>query len=261
MRMLGTQRVIASLIIYGAPRTKKNSARIMQRGKVRFIAPSKQYMEYETYALKQIQWGKEPIARAVNLQCVYYMPTRRKVDALNLLGATDDILVKAGVLADDNSMIAATHDGSYVVLGEKDNPRVEIEISEGSYMLDADIERAAYNGDQLPDEIGYYGTLYYECMRHLYARFKAGEIDAEQAKIEKMKIQRECRKYKLDSEAAITAARRQIATEQARTLFRKAVAAGDTRAALEAASILVEALDGVRVETGGLPCQEQSENE
>ena len=38
-----------------------------------------------------------------------------------------DRLVKAGVLADDNCTIAATHDGSHVVLGDK-HPRVEIEI-------------------------------------------------------------------------------------------------------------------------------------
>ena len=61
------------------------------------------------------------------MRCVYYMPTRRRVDLTNLLEATDDLLVRAGVLADDNSQIIAAHDGSRVRL-DRENPRVEIEI-------------------------------------------------------------------------------------------------------------------------------------
>ena len=63
----------------------------------------------------------------MNVRCVYYMPTRRRVDLTNLLEATDDLLVRAGVLADDNSQIVAAHDGSRVRL-DRENPRVEIEI-------------------------------------------------------------------------------------------------------------------------------------
>ena len=40
-----------------------------------------------------------------------------------------DILVLAGVLADDNSSIAVAHDGSRV-LYDKDEPRTEITITE-----------------------------------------------------------------------------------------------------------------------------------
>ena len=49
------------------------------------------------------------------------------MDLVNLLEATDDILVRAGVLADDRSTIVAGHDGSRV-LCDKARPRVEIEI-------------------------------------------------------------------------------------------------------------------------------------
>ena len=59
------------------------------------------------------------------------MKTRRAVDLANLLEATCDILVGANVLADDNTKVVATHDGSYVDY-DKDNPRVEIFISEVS---------------------------------------------------------------------------------------------------------------------------------
>lgn len=116
--------------IQGTPRTKKNSQRIFKRpgGKGYFIAPSKEYKEYEERALTQIKKPDKPIDIPVNVQCTYYMPTARKVDLTNLLEATDDILVRAGVLADDNSDIVAGHDGSCVLKGYKSDPRVEVTI-------------------------------------------------------------------------------------------------------------------------------------
>ena len=56
------------------------------------------------------------------------MPTRHRVDLVNLLEATCDILVECGLLADDNSKIVVSHDGSRVEY-DKYNPRVEIEIT------------------------------------------------------------------------------------------------------------------------------------
>lgn len=55
------------------------------------------------------------------------MPNRRRVDLLNLLAATMDILVKGKVLEDDNSAIVVSHDGSRVRV-DRENPRVEVEI-------------------------------------------------------------------------------------------------------------------------------------
>ena len=55
----------------------------------------------------------------------------RKVDLTNLLEAADDALVTAGVLADDNSKIVVSHDGSRVLL-DRDKPRTEIYITEAS---------------------------------------------------------------------------------------------------------------------------------
>lgn len=55
------------------------------------------------------------------------MPTKRRVDLTNLLEAIDDVLVKYGVLKDDNSEIITSHDGSRV-LYDKDNPRTEVVI-------------------------------------------------------------------------------------------------------------------------------------
>lgn len=65
----------------------------------------KHRQEYEKEASKILKWKDEPIDYPVEVKCLYYMPTRRRVDLTNLLEATDDVLVKCGVLEDDNSKI------------------------------------------------------------------------------------------------------------------------------------------------------------
>lgn len=116
------------LTLYGDPRTKKNSTRILRtRSGTPFVTPSKAFADYQTACLWQIRAPPAPISARVNVRCVYYMKTARRVDLANLIEATTDILVKARVLEDDNSKIVAGHDGSRVELDRK-NPRVEIEI-------------------------------------------------------------------------------------------------------------------------------------
>lgn len=115
------------LVIHGEPRTKKNSQRIIMAGSYPKIIPSKAYKEYEKEALWQLAGKGAHISSPVEVTCRYYMKTKRKVDLTNLLEATDDILVKAGVLEDDNSRIIESHDGSRVYCDGLD-PRVEIEI-------------------------------------------------------------------------------------------------------------------------------------
>jgi Holliday junction resolvase RusA-like endonuclease len=57
------------------------------------------------------------------------MPTHRRVDLTNLLEALNDILVKYGVIEDDNSNVVVSVDGSRV-LYDKENARTEVEITE-----------------------------------------------------------------------------------------------------------------------------------
>lgn len=115
--------------IEGRPITKKNSQRIVNNGGRPTIIQSKQYKAYEKTAILQIRKDrpKNPIDYPVEVTCLYYMPTRRRVDILNLLAATHDILVKAEILKDDNSDIVCSVDGSRV-LYDKIRPRVEIMI-------------------------------------------------------------------------------------------------------------------------------------
>lgn len=90
--------------------------------------PSKQYKAYESKAMWYIRPLPEaPIEIPVNVKASFYMPTHRKCDLVNLQEAILDILVGAGVLADDNMNIVASMDGSRV-LYDKADPRTEIEI-------------------------------------------------------------------------------------------------------------------------------------
>ncbi len=118
------------IIFYGTARSKKNSQQIFRgKGGRPFITQSQQYKDYERECLRQLlPKYRQRIDSAVNVQCVYFMPTRRKVDLSNLQAATLDILVKGGVLADDNRNIVAGMDGSRV-FWDRDHPRVEIEIT------------------------------------------------------------------------------------------------------------------------------------
>ena len=111
------------------PVTKKNSQQIIYAKGRPMIIPSKKYKEYEKDAGFFINYKGEPIDYPVEVKCLYYMPTKRRVDMVNLIECSMDVLVKYGVLADDNSNIVVSHDGSRVFY-DKENPRTEIYISE-----------------------------------------------------------------------------------------------------------------------------------
>ena len=116
-----------NIIIPIAPTTKKNSNQIVKAKGRYMIIPSAKYKKYEKEC-GQYMPMIDPIDEPCNVQCVYYMPTRRRVDLSNLLSCTLDVLVKYKVLADDNSNIVATMDGSRVDY-DKENPRTEITIT------------------------------------------------------------------------------------------------------------------------------------
>lgn len=140
--------VVFSAIIDIEPKTKKNSQVIARgRGGRPFIMQSKDYQLYEaqsTNILKQnikniIMTKKDemPINYPVNICALYYRATRRRVDLVNLSEALCDVLVNAGVLADDNFQIVASMDGSKVLI-DRERPRTEVIITK---LEDADIEQ------------------------------------------------------------------------------------------------------------------------
>lgn len=118
------------IVINEPPRSKKNSMQIVRLGSRYSLIPSKQYREYEKACAKYFYgWAAEPISYPCEVKCTFYVPTRRKVDLCNLLEAAHDVLVKYGVLADDNRDIVCSVDGSRVYYS-KQNPRTEIEITQ-----------------------------------------------------------------------------------------------------------------------------------
>lgn len=113
------------------PKTKKNGEQIALNRKTYrpFVVQSEAYKKYEKevggYLIPK---PEEPIDYPVTVKCVYYRGSRRVVDKANLDAAIHDILVRYGVLKDDNRDVIASTDGTRVYY-DKDNPRVEIEIS------------------------------------------------------------------------------------------------------------------------------------
>ena len=119
----------ASFTIKLIPVTKKNHQQIIKNPRTGslMVIPSKQYRQYEQDAAWFLPKLNEPINEPVNVRCIYYMPTHRRVDLVNLQEATLDILVKYGVLEDDNCNIVVSMDGSRVEY-DKDEPRTEVII-------------------------------------------------------------------------------------------------------------------------------------
>lgn len=109
------------------PRTKKNSQRMVKRGNRYIPLPSEAFEQYQKDAGLFIRGRGMNLQIPLEIRCEFYMKTRRRVDLVNLIEAIDDILVHYGVIADDNSNIVVSHDGSRVHW-DKDNPRTEITI-------------------------------------------------------------------------------------------------------------------------------------
>lgn len=121
--------------IYGVAATKKNSQVIAfnQTTHKPFISQNPRYKAWCKEVIKQLNaWTDRPqlpFDVPVRLTYIFYKDTKRLCDDLNLSAAMDDILVQAGVLADDNRDCVESHDGTRV-LYDKSNPRVEVTITE-----------------------------------------------------------------------------------------------------------------------------------
>lgn len=118
-------------VVYGEPASKKNSQQIAYNPKTKrpFIMQNARYKQYERNTVHQLKklGIKDPIAEPVNVKCIFYRQTHRRIDLSNLISAISDVLVVAGVLEDDNSTVIVGYDGSRVRY-DKDNPRTEIVI-------------------------------------------------------------------------------------------------------------------------------------
>ena len=112
-------------------KTKKNSQQILVNRKTGrpFVSQSSAYKAFEKACIMLIpNEARVGIDYPIIAKYTIYMQTKRKVDGLNLSSAIDDILVKAGVITDDNRDIVAGHDGTRVYY-DKQHPRIVVEIT------------------------------------------------------------------------------------------------------------------------------------
>lgn len=137
-----------TLTVLGAPIVKKNNQRVAMRGKFATKYNTDAYKNWEKSAFEQLAILKlkhritEPITGPVNLRCIFYMPTARRVDLSALYEGIQDVLAskdkydkrnrltRAGlyILEDDNYNVVAGHDGSRVRI-DREHPRMEITIT------------------------------------------------------------------------------------------------------------------------------------
>ena len=120
------------ITISGRPITKKNSQQIVRnpRTKKPRVIQSDAYNAYEEECLWKLRrYSGKKFPGPVQIKALFWMPNRKSwPDLMGLLQATCDILQKAEIIVNDRNVISL--DGSRIVGVDKDNPRVEIEISE-----------------------------------------------------------------------------------------------------------------------------------
>lgn len=124
------------LCIYGAPRTKKNSGRIVKpRGLSHAIVlPSAAYTKWRARVLPQLRIiaGKLrdrghvlPLEHAVNCAAIFYREARIG-DAVGYYQALADLLEDGGILRNDRLIVS--WDGSRLDKDD-DEPRVEVTLT------------------------------------------------------------------------------------------------------------------------------------
>ncbi|MEA2037962.1 MAG: RusA family crossover junction endodeoxyribonuclease [Nanoarchaeota archaeon] len=152
--MNAKRQILKGFIIPGDPKPKKNNPipiiyrdkknpwkqffKHMEKGYRILIIPSAIFTKYQKQALIHIPYYKKPFER-INLRVLYYRETKRKIDLVNLLEATCDILVKDGIIVDDDSKCVVSTDGSRVFY-DKHNPRAEIYIESAEPIPDEQLD-------------------------------------------------------------------------------------------------------------------------
>lgn len=120
------------ITIPGRPITKKNSQRIVTNPRTDNprVIQSEAYCNYEEICLWRLRrYSGKRYPGPVQIRALYWMPNRQSwPDLMGLLQATCDILQKAEIIVNDRNVTSL--DGSRIVGVDKNDPRVEIEISE-----------------------------------------------------------------------------------------------------------------------------------
>lgn len=111
------------ITIEGTIPSKKNSKRIVGRGKRMFIISSKNYLEWEKEKADEIYGQLDEITAIttpVRLSITFSSSTKRKWDLSNKVESIQDLLVKVGVLEDDNWSVVQELEVSFIPELKKD---------------------------------------------------------------------------------------------------------------------------------------------
>lgn len=103
--------------------SKKNSKRIVGRGKRMFIISSKNYLEWEKEKANEIYGQLDEITAIttpVRLSITFSSATKRKWDLSNKVESIQDLFVKVGILEDDNWSIVQELEVSFIPELKKD---------------------------------------------------------------------------------------------------------------------------------------------
>jgi Holliday junction resolvase RusA-like endonuclease len=120
--------MIHTLVILGAPRTKKNSSRIVVAGQRHRVLPSIAHERWYQTALPQLraQWCGRPVLQTPVSVRAYFYRERRVGDLLNYEQALADALERSGIV--ENDKLIVSWDGSRL-RSDRSRPRIELLIA------------------------------------------------------------------------------------------------------------------------------------
>jgi len=124
-----------SIVLPGAPRTKKNSANILMAGKKKVVKPSPAWLAWRndvrSWYLKQPVAFRRPFPLPVaeyNIAALFYRDAKRG-DSTGYYQGVADVLQELNIITDDVQLVQ--WDGSRLYI-DKANPRVEITLTKVS---------------------------------------------------------------------------------------------------------------------------------
>lgn len=127
--------MIIKIPVLARPKKNSQEIRINRRTGKRYISQSQRYLNFEQecgfylqqYLREMAITDFIPIDYPVTLKITFYFPDKKKRDIANFVNAIQDILVKFGVLKDDNSNIVKSLDGTRIIY-EEGRQEIVIEI-------------------------------------------------------------------------------------------------------------------------------------
>ena len=113
-------------ILTGRIPSKKNSKRVIRRGKRTFIVSSRAHEIWHDDAWYQLKEQRaRPMVGPLSVKMVFYFPDNRRADLTNKAESVMDLLVDTGIIEDDNVTVCPK---VMLELGgvDKKNARVEV---------------------------------------------------------------------------------------------------------------------------------------